>query len=245
MISVVISYCGNDKPFIWPLIEQCKLFSNDVVIVQYDKFFDGTLDEDRIENNFVHLPIKLVSVKFNHEKDAKFHHNHSRYIGFQNTVCDYVLFLDSDEIPDGQMLNTYLSEKLKNSIAIINFKCYWYFREPKYRAKKTECCGLLIHRDLINESLFYTPFERWSYRSTSIPHEENETYHGQILFHHFSWVRTKQQMIKKVQSWGHRKDKNWLCLIEEEFSKTFTGIDFVHSYRFETVENTFNIILPS
>ena len=29
------------------------------------------------------------------------------------------------------------------------------------------------------------------------------------LIHHYSWVRTKQEAIRKVNTWGHFADKNW------------------------------------
>ena len=48
-------------------------------------------------------------------------------------------------------------------------------------------------------------------------------------------------MLKKVLNWGHKNDKNWSDLIEEEFSRPFNGTDFVHGYNYNIVENKFNI----
>lgn len=58
---------------------------------------------------------------------------------------------------------------------------------------------------------------------------------------HFSWVRSKQEMLLKVKNWGHNNDRDWLSLIEEEFSRDFNGIDFVHGYSYTLVDNTFNL----
>jgi hypothetical protein len=63
------------------------------------------------------------------------------------------------------------------------------------------------------------------------------------LFHHFSWVRTEQEMLKKVKSWGHKKDRNWEQLVINEFSKPFQGTDFVHGYSFREVLAPFSISL--
>ena len=64
---------------------------------------------------------------------------------------------------------------------------------------------------------------------------------GRPMMHHFSWVRSKDEMITKVKNWGHASDKNWILLIEEEFSRSFNGTDFVHGYNYNIVENTFNL----
>ena len=242
MVSVVISYCSNDKCFIEPLIEQCKIFADEVVVVSCSHYFSG--EQDHHLKNLSHFGVTHHIFEYLPEHDSKYHHNYARYKGLEISNKEFVLFLDADEIPDGNLMYNFLKDTALNNHSIINFKCHWYFREPINRARKDEMCGLLAHRSLLTENLFFTPLERWSYKLYNLPSIENADYNGLIILHHFSWVRTKIQMIKKVESWGHRKDKDWLCLIEEEFSKAFTGIDFVHSYRFETVENTFNIILP-
>jgi hypothetical protein len=56
-----------------------------------------------------------------------------------------------------------------------------------------------------------------------------------------SWVRTKEQMLKKVNSWAHKSDKHWVSLIEQEFEYSFKGRDFVHNYQYNEVSNIFNI----
>ena len=61
------------------------------------------------------------------------------------------------------------------------------------------------------------------------------------MFHHFSWVRTKEEMLKKVRSWGHKGDRNWIELVEKEFSTDFQKTDFIHGYQYKIVEPLFNI----
>jgi hypothetical protein len=76
---------------------------------------------------------------------------------------------------------------------------------------------------------------------TQTPKLNMARFDNQIIMHHFSWVRTKEQMLKKVESWAHKGDKHWVSLIEEEFKYSFRGRDFVHNYKFIEVENTFKI----
>ena len=56
------------------------------------------------------------------------------------------------------------------------------------------------------------------------------------MIHHYSWVRTYKEMLKKVKHWGHTKDKDWTSLVHEEFKKDFDGTDFVHNYKYDKVE---------
>jgi hypothetical protein len=46
-------------------------------------------------------------------------------------------------------------------------------------------------------------------------------------------------MLQKVSAWGHANDTNWVELIEEEFSREFSGTDFVHGYEYEIIEKKF------
>jgi hypothetical protein len=50
-------------------------------------------------------------------------------------------------------------------------------------------------------------------------------------------------MIQKVQNWGHNNDRNWIELIEKEFSHKFNGTDFINHYQYDRVKNIFNLPL--
>lgn len=241
MVSVVISYCSNDKCFIKPLIKQCKIFTDEIVIVSCSHYFNGEKDNEL--EDLSPLGVNHFIFDYLPNNDIKYHHNYARFKGLELSRREFVLFLDADEIPDGNLMNNFLMEVGLQHNSIINFKCYWYFREPIYRALRNEICGLLAHRSLLTENLFFTPLERWSYKLYNIPSIEDADHNGLVILHHFSWVKTKSQMLKKVSSWGHHADKNWIELIEKEFEREFNGYDFVHGYRFESVINQFNIEL--
>jgi len=68
---------------------------------------------------------------------------------------------------------------------------------------------------------------------------------GAPLFHHYSWVRTKEEMIKKVSAWGHKNDRDWVSLVGEEFAAPFRGTDFIHGYKYQTVKPVFDILLEN
>lgn len=239
MISVVISYCSNDKEFIEPLLAQCRVFSDDIIVVSTNHFLDGSVDVD-LQDLSSH-GVRHIIYPWEENKQPKYWHNHNRFLGLNEAQKKHVLFLDADEIPDGNLMLEFLQSGIHLSIPVVSFECYWYFREPTLRALTTERCGVLYNRGYLTEELIYHPMERWSYETTQIPRLDMYQFRGTIFMHHFSWVRTKEQMLKKVQSWAHQSDKPWVKLIEEEFKYPFKGRDFVHNYKFTDVENTFNI----
>lgn len=65
------------------------------------------------------------------------------------------------------------------------------------------------------------------------------------MFHHYSWVRTQDEMLKKVRAWGHKGDRNWVQLVNEEFTGPFRGTDFIHGYTYKSVKPFFDIQLEA
>jgi len=59
---------------------------------------------------------------------------------------------------------------------------------------------------------------------------------GLPFIHHYSWVRSKEQMLKKVITWAHYWEKDWPSMVEKEFSHPFSGKDFCSDLEYETVE---------
>lgn len=244
-ISVIVSYCSLDKRFLIPLLRQLLIFSDDIILVYYDHLLNGT-PEDNSEiseiSNYAHGIIKPLALKFTNDHAPRYFHNLARWEATQLAQHDCILYLDADEIPDGQILRLLSEQNLMSKVDAIDFACYWYFRSSVHQAVQTEQCGLLINRDVIKKDLMFTEHERWIYR-----HQPNLRYiplmsNGSTPFlHHFSWVRTKEEMLTKVASWGHRNDKDWVSLIEQEFSRPFNGTDFVHGYNFRSVSDVFQI----
>lgn len=240
MVSVVISYCNNDFAFLEDNIKQVKKFSNDIIVCYCEHSLNGKLenvtviDEMKVIVGF--YGGKLNKITLDEHKSARWHHNEMRYSGSTLAINNYVLFLDADEILEGDLFKEYIETNEYKNYDVVAFKCYWYFRERKYRAKATEQAGTLCNKSIINQSYIFSEAERWEFKNRpNLRVKENVTYNGNILCHHYSWVRTKEQMINKVMSWGHKNDKDWLSLIEKEFTHDFNGTDFVHHYSYQTV----------
>jgi hypothetical protein len=248
-IGTVISYCTLDYRFIQLCVNSAKQFSHQTVVVVADHFFDGTAeDTELLERTYRGLTdTKIVEYKWE-QNSPKYWHNMSRWIGLQNIGddIDFVLFLDADEIIDADRLKIVLTdEELFNRFDAFLFYCYWYFREAKYRAKTWEDAGLLVKRALLSKKNMFTYNERVGILQ-SIPKAVAITgIDGFPLVHHYSWVRTKDEMLRKVKSWGHRNDTNWEKLIEEEFTHDFNGTDFLpgHNYQYDIIERAHDIKL--
>jgi len=240
MITTIISYCHLDARFIEANIIQNSIFSNDIIIVYYDKLFNGDIDDDSylIQISKQYLNITLIKLNFNESHDAKYHHNMARWAGQENAKNQWVLFLDADEIPVGNEFINYIPSITNNTTVCTYFKCHWYFRKPEFQSSVTEECGLLLHKSEVKYDLFFSKHERWNYNfSITCTHQILTD----IIFHHYSWVRTKSELLLKTSSWAHQNDKDWAELLDYEFSHDFTGIDPVHNYNYSIAPNIFGI----
>ena len=249
-IATVINYCTNDYRFIKQCIDAVRPFSKQIIVPVSDHFFDGTLENrELLQKTFDENPgVTFIEYEWDSLSGGKdlgprYWHNMSRIIGVNQTADDIeqVLFLDSDEIMDSTLFTKFVTE---NRLSYDSYKiaAYWYFREPIYRATRLTGPAVLIKRRKIRINPF-SPWEREQMfdlleGATKL---EDATYKGEVMLHHYSWVRTKEQMLKKVQSWGHKGEKNWVELVEEEFSRPFNGKDFVHGFEYKVVENKFDL----
>jgi hypothetical protein len=238
MISVVISYSSNERRFFDKMIEECLKFSDNIIVSCLGRFFDGEIDKGLIE---VISKEKSKNVGFvvddtNEYQTFKDKHNGVRWNAIEECKYEHILFLDGDEIPDGDLMKKHLERKDYEKYHAISFQCYWYFREQFYRAKTLEECGVIIKKHLLTKDFVFHESERWNFTNVTNNYLRNQKYNGEIIMHHYSWVRTKEEMLRKVKAWGHTNDKDWNTLIEEEFSREFNGKDFVHGYNFEILK---------
>lgn len=246
-IATIINYCTNDYRFIKACIDNVLPFSSQVIVPVCDHFFDGTKENvELFDLSFKGNPgANFVVYEYMPELNMppRYWHNISRLMGVTQLDEDieYVLFLDSDEIIDSDLFTKFITE---NDLSYDTYKiaAYWYFREPIYQSTTLTGPAVLIRKDKIK----INPFDSWEREQMfdyiqGCTKCEDVTYKGEPMLHHYSWVRTKEQMLKKVQSWGHKGERDWVKLVEEEFSRPFNGKDFVHGFSYKTVDNKFNL----
>jgi hypothetical protein len=247
-ISIVITYCSLDKRFIETNIEQSLKITDDVVVSSYDHLFNGEHEGEEIDY-FWGLRYKYPTVKFVLSEwedvmdNPRYWHNMGRLRGYEKTNKDYkwVIFLDGDEILKSDTFNLFLQAPNFNDRDWYILAVNWFFREPIYKSTELEHTIPLYKKSIMTLDPFDPEVERGQPCQKNPNGVDYLRYNGEVLVNHYSWVRTKEEMLKKVSGWGHKNDKDWKSLIEEEFSRDFNGFDFVHNYKFETVEDIYNI----
>lgn len=227
------------------------LFSKQVIVPVCDHFFDGTPENrpllEQIYQSFPEclfieypfIPEKMPQKVWKKINKAKFWHSVSRLVGFHylNSDSQFVLFLDADEVPDGKRFSAWLDNSDYKQHIAMKLANYWYFREPSFQSLSLEDTIVLAQKRALQSEILLKQEERDAiYHLVPGPKKRGVTdSEGEPMFHHYSWVRTKEEMLKKVQSWGHKHDRDWVSLVHEEFSRPFSGTDFVHGYSFKEV----------
>jgi hypothetical protein len=252
MISAIISYCTNDIIFLEPQLKQATKFSDEIIIPICRNLFNGEEEDKKLLDKTFDIcksyeNVHIIMYDWQGLKDHNcFYNNLSRKIGTDKAKNDWLFFLDVDEIVGNEFSNWFSGRK--NLDHSWWFSCYWYFREPTYQAICNEGCGLLIRKKYCDWNL-YSKLERQQlfqklyneYKLTVSGIKEVFNRDGNKLLHHYSWVRSHENMLKKVINWSHKDDKKWVDLVNEEFSRPFNGTDFVFGYSYNRVENYFNI----
>lgn len=262
MLATVISFCTNDVRFLKPCIEGVAPFSSQIIIPVCDHFFDGTLENlSLLEQIYADYPeIEFIEFAFDAEQLygtfishlplspgwGPQWHNSGRLIAsyFLNEKIDDVLFCDVDEIFEPKKMGEWLEAFDLASFEAIRFSTYWYFREACFQATTYPDGPLLVKKEKLTPELILNEDERMgmfcALQGKKVRLQAGID--GAPMVHHFSWVRTKEEMLKKAASWGHQWERNWKELIEEEFSREFKGVDFVRKYEYKKVEPFFDAL---
>lgn len=257
-VSVVINYCSNEKAFINACIEQCAKFASEILVSYGSKLYSG-LDED-----YAHIGqlqqqypfVKFVQYRVDTSIDLKiqkgvvnrphaYWHNLARWAGVHTlTLKEWVLFLDVDEIPDGERFLFWLQTHSLSPDCTYKLANYWYFKKPTFQAKTWEDTAVLAHANLLNESAVFGDAERDQIFSISSSHKYRYVLGNDFkpLIHHYSWVRTPEQMLFKLKNWGHQTDfKNHEQMVGHVFKDDNVN-DIVHNYQYTKVHDFFNIM---
>lgn len=257
-IASIVNFCTNESRFIKLCLEQAAQFSQQVIVPICDHFFDGTKENqellDQIYKAFPRclfiqypfIPKKIPKRVFKSIPPAHFWHSLSRLVGaqFVEEGIENLLFLDADEIPDARRFTEWLESSDYPCHTVLKLANFWYFRKPCYQAEKWEDSIVFAQKRALDPHLLLNAQERDAIYDY-LPGPKRRMVlgvDGLPMFHHYSWVRTEEEMLRKVRNWGHRDDRNdWEALVKKEFSGPFEGVDFVHQYRCKEVIPAFQV----
>ena len=252
-IGSVVSYCENEHAFLAPCIEKLKQVSDIIVVSYCEKTFDGEeQDLSKLEEFKMKTPgVNFAEFSFEDifKKDPRKGHNLCRIIGHEilKENVDKIMFLDTDEIIDVKNFKSWRESTNEfETYDHLNLQCHWYYRDVCFQAIQKENCVSIHSMDVLTSQMLDSPAERWFWYNAKNTKIGAMTRDGQPLAHHYSWVRTKDQLLKKVKSWGHAQDKggNWSAKIEACFQSDFDGnpraclggrTDIVHNYSYKKV----------
>jgi tetratricopeptide (TPR) repeat protein len=245
-IATIVNFCTLDSRFLPDCLANVRTFSEQIIISAATHFFDGTPENreelERLAGDLTDEVTEFLILDYDHAQTirhgSRYWHNFARWSAVKQLTddIDHVLFLDADEIVEGERFAEWLASGEFTHYDAAALAANWYFREPSYRATSMEEAGLLVRRDAITEELIFDNLERWSFLRLQRCARFLKGCDDLPMLHHYSWVRTKEEMLRKVSAWGHNRDKDWASLVHKEFEHGFTGKDFVHGYNYIFVE---------
>ncbi|NGX37049.1 MAG: hypothetical protein K1000chlam2_00199 [Chlamydiae bacterium] len=245
MLATIINFSSNEARFLRHCLEEARLFSDQILIPVCDHFFDGKPENSSLLQGIYQAHPDITFLQYAWSKDnfygrhsTHFWHNLSRLIGtyYVKSEITHILFLDVDEIVEGKRFARWLRTFPLSEYSALHLACYWYFREASYRAKKIEDTPLLTCKSALHYDALMNSEERGGTYQILEGKKLRYACKEDPLIHHYSWVRSKEECLRKVRSWGHSCERDWERHVEEEFSKPFSGRDFVHGYTFTKVE---------
>lgn len=246
-IAAILSYCTNEYRYLKKCIEELQYFADQIIVSVCDHFFDGTPENrDLLQQTYEENPeVTFIEYAYDpsrgysswlqsalQERNRSFlWHSTGRYIPYfyLRPSIETIFFVDADEIFDGKRFKKWLDTQEYTFFSAIRFSAYLYFREAHYLSKvATNGCLMIAKKELESPSYILDEEERMGLflRMPSPKQKYQADPEGSPFIHHYSWVKTREEIQKKTQTWGHRNDRDWDSLIKKEFCSPFQGRDF-------------------
>ncbi len=257
-IATILHYCTNDYRFLTKAIEECSHFSSQIIIPFADRFFDNQ-EENRflLETSmkqhpsctFIQYPfdVKQLYTPFVHADPFDQDwlccwHSTSRYIGnfFVNQDIDWILFLDADEIVEGKRFKDWSQQNL--TADAYWFYAYMYGAKASHQKVERQLTGLLLKKNILTPQQLLNPQERCAMFQAVTTKKKMEVVgtDGNPLIHHYSWVRSEAECLKKATTWAKKDQKNWMAWL-----KTTDGPSSLVTPFFDPLEVSIPIGEPS
>lgn len=262
MIGFVINYCSNEKAFIDTLLSQCLEISDDIAVSYGSHLYDGTQEDNTYITEYLrkkYPQVKFIEYKVDVKDDlykkpgvvkrpTAYWHNLARWEGVEALKnVDWFFFIDADEIPEATRVRKWLSSTTLSKEYAYKLANFWYFKEITNQSTTFEDSILLIHRDHITKSSIFHDNERDGIiRVSKVKQNRMVMEDNTPMFHHFSWVRSKDGLAKKLRTWAHRDDIFHNAPIEQIIDYIYKDDnvnDIVHRYHYKKTNNIFNIVL--
>lgn len=240
LLSVVIPFCSLERDLIDRVCRSVAPICARIVLVFFTHLYTGEEDPEaetiakRLTSEIPEVfPLKLQWRKEFLAMPPGFCPTEMRLNGFANTTTPWILMLDADEVLRNPQRFAEWFDTRKNEASVFKLANFWYFLSERRRAKILEDSIVLTHRCLLHINMFRNfAAERNAFAQGA--ERQVKDLQGEPMFDHFSWVRDPELLLRKVDAWSHRKDKNWLPLVQKALREDpLTTQDFVHGYEYD------------
>jgi len=248
-IGAVVSFSANEYKFLAPCLKELHRFCDQIVVSYGDHLYDGTPENLELiqKAKSEHRDLQFIEFAY----DGRFKNLGTMFWGgFQRAVglealrasMEYVLLIDVDEIIESRLFMRLLRESNYRNYNFLSLVSFWYFGSTSMQATQLEEGPIMVKRAVLQPGWLVTPADRGILKAIiPDPKLSTVTYGDKPMVHHYSWVRSKEEMLQKVKSWGHNKDRDWTKLVEEHFARPESEqsgegfSDFVHGYSYTKV----------
>lgn len=244
-IGSVICFCSHDLRFLDKCIQSVQPFSDQILIPICDHFYNGEKENFALLQHIYQKYPTIDFIEFAYSTEEVYGtpakllpgtpqwahqwHNTPRLISyfFLKEEIDWVLFLDVDEI-----FSANLKQIPFTDYAAIRFATYWYFQTADRCATVFPDGPLLVKRDKLCFHHLMDEHERMGHFFFIEGKKQRQyLFQEKPLVHHYSWVRTEEELRQKTKTWGHHWERDW-----EKLKKEHPKEDYVRQYTYTQVE---------
>ena len=253
-IGAVVLYSTNDYDYFNLCINNlldCGISS--IVVVTCSRMWNGDEENQELMEQSIKLyadnpKVEFIKIPWVPDMKPFYFENIGREMGvsFIQNKCDFVLLIDTDEIIDPYTFSIWLNTYDISRYKAIGLKQYFYMKSAIYRAKTCDDYNVvLFNTKYANKKRYGNARRRFLNYDNKISrwltklgvHPKYKLQKDDLIFiHHYSWVKTKEQLLKKVNNWGHREDrKDWASVVNNIIDKNEFEGEYI------IVNNIFNI----
>ena len=248
MTAGVISFCTHDARFLKRCIEGLAGSCDQTLVPVCDHFFDGTPENYPLLEHLFAAHVEVTFIEFAYSTEmlygtaaklqpkspgtAQHWHGSSRLVStyFLKDEITHILFCDVDEIAESKRLAGFLEQI---DCRALRFAAYNYFRSATWRAEEIADAALLVERKALSHEMLIQEDERSGIFQMMPEPKELCVSCDAPLFHHYSWVRTREEALAKSRRWGHHWERGWEELINTHFTGPLQREDFIRKYHYK------------
>ena len=238
-IATVINFCTNDYRFLSRSIAEVRRFSRQILIPVSDHFFDASPEnrpllerayEEHPDCTFIEFAYDVKRLytpyieRLPEDEDwGALWHSTARYLSYLylSEEIEYILFLDADEIVEGDRFALWLEKEDYRNWEAHWFFSYCYGLQASKRAPHLQQTGLLVQRSALSPLKILNAQERFGIFAWLPGPKRLQIFglDGAPMFHHYSWTRPYEECLKKAQTWGKRHQCDWVAWLKKAESE--------------------------